>query len=125
LANVANNVTINVSPCPKGCSKIPAVVFNTIATNNANVSAGEEWLELVSAIIGTQGTFGTPYQILGLTAKTPNYRPFYLFEFGSYMATDLPSTYWKGKDKILNQYTLTQQLNTIYNDLVNYYGPLP
>lgn len=125
LANIANNVNINVSPCPKGCSTVPAVVFNSIAANNANISVGEEWLELVSAILGSQATLTTPYQVLTLNAKTPYYSPFYVFEFGSYMVTDAPSTYWKSKDKILNQYTLTQQLNTIYNDLVHYYGPLP
>jgi hypothetical protein len=128
LANLASNVNINVSPCPIGCSTIPAVVFNNLTTNNATVTAGEEWLELVNAIIGTQGAFTTPYQSTTLTWKSPQqqgatrYTPFYFFNFGTYQKTDANSSYWVSKEKILHSYTLTQQLNTIFNDLLKYYG---
>ncbi|MGD0467402.1 MAG: leukotoxin LktA family filamentous adhesin [Terriglobales bacterium] len=128
LTNLASNVNINVSPCPRGCSTIPAVVFNNLTTNNATINAGEEWLELVNAIIGTQGVFTTPWQTTTATYKFPlvqsatRYTPFYLFNFGSYQGTDANPSYWTIKDTNLRGYYLTQPLSTILKDLIKYYG---
>jgi hypothetical protein len=131
LANLASNVNINVSPCPKGCSTIPAVVFNNLTTNYATINTGEDWFEIVNAIIGTQGVFTTPYQATTATYKFPQqqsatrYTPFYLFNFGSYQKTNANPSYWFMKDKVIKNYTLTQPLNTIFNDLIKYYGLNP
>jgi hypothetical protein len=128
VTDLANNVDINVSPCPKGCSTVPAVVFNNLITNYANINVGEQWLETINTIIGTSAQFNSPYLQDSFSAnpKEPSgagrYTPFYVFMIGNNSSTDASPTYWVTKTKVLKAYTLTQPLKTIISDLIKYYA---
>jgi hypothetical protein len=124
VKDLAGNVNINVAPCPKGCSAIPAVVFNSLFTNNANITVGEQWLETVNTIIGSKAIFTTPYQIMTVTPISPkNYAPFYLFSIGNGIAVDTLPNYWLWmyNPPVFHPYTPTQSLNQVTWDLLKYY----
>ncbi len=125
--DLADSVNINVEPCSY-CSTIPAVVFDRYHSNVGNVTAKQEWLEMIDTIVGTSAYLETPWEAMNIFSKVSQrqgatqYSNFYLFMIGNKLATTGDRAYWNTRSKTRTQYKLTGDLDTIVADLIRYYG---
>lgn len=127
LTNLAKNVTINVVNTCATCT-VPAVVFDRYYSDFGNVTSTQEWLETIHTIVGTHAYFQTPWENLAIDYKFPQqqsatrYNQFYMFMIGNKLSTNVDTNYWNSRVQSAKKYNLTQQFNTIVNDLIKYYG---